>query len=121
MQKPNTETSRSKIHEKKTDSKVDRMVNGRRQFSPKPQTKPQLTQAEMDMEAEDKRATIWEMIEIGPRSVALRVAGLNPERARDPLTSFTQAERTRIATSLHVFITRLDMIVSCTSNLSQFN
>lgn len=121
MQKTNSETSRTKNLENKSGSQMDKMVNGRRQFSPKPHTKPQLTQAEMEMQAEDKRATIWEMIEIGPRSVALRVAGLDPERARDPLTSFTQAERTRIATSLHVFITRLDMIVNCTSSLAQFN
>lgn len=49
---------------------------------------------------ENERVMLWELIPLRVRMVAMMGADLPRERASDPLTAFTAAERSRIASGM---------------------
>lgn len=69
--------------------------------------------AEIKLEQEDVRSTLWEMLPVLPKKVALMAAGLEQKRALQPLTSFTPVERMQIAMAVDVFNSQLNVAMQC--------
>lgn len=74
---------------------------------------PPKTVEEIKREHEDARATLWEMLPVIPKKVALMAAGLEQKRALQPLTSFTPGERMQIAMAIDAFNSQLNVAMQC--------
>lgn len=62
---------------------------------------------------ENERAAFWLLVPPPARVVAMMVARLPRDRADDPLTTFTAAERRNIVLALTVLSSHLDMVKRC--------
>lgn len=64
-------------------------------------------------EKEVERAAFWLLVPPPARVVAMMVARLPRERASDPLTAFTRAERHTIAMALTMLESHVGMALRC--------
>lgn len=62
---------------------------------------------------ENERAAFWSLVPAPARVVVMLVARLPRDRADDPLTSFTRAERHHIALALEMALSHLGMAAQC--------
>jgi hypothetical protein len=62
---------------------------------------------------ETERAVFWSLVPAPARVVVMLVARLPRERADDPLTAFTRAERHHIALALEMALAHLNMASQC--------
>lgn len=62
---------------------------------------------------ENERAAFWALVPMPARIVVMLSARLPRERANDPLTTFTRAERHHIALALEVMISHLGVAAQC--------
>jgi hypothetical protein len=120
MQKTLPQTRSSSPNTSQRDQQQKQVgPQNRRQFVPREAQPPkEKTAAQREHNEEDARATLWELAPHNAKIVAVRVAGLDAKRARDPLLSFTAVERERIATELAIFVTRLEVLIKCARKTS---
>jgi hypothetical protein len=59
------------------------------------------------------RASMWEMIPVKARAAALMMAHLSPERASNPLTTFSRGERSLVVTAIGILTSHLGMAAHC--------
>ncbi|WP_377704923.1 hypothetical protein [Pseudoduganella sp. UC29_71] len=62
---------------------------------------------------ENERAAFWALVPMPARVVVMLTARLPRDRAADPLTSFTRAERHHIALALEVMTSHLAVAAQC--------
>ena len=67
---------------------------------------------------ENERAAFWLLVPPPARVVVMMVARLPRERANDPLTNFTSAERRHIVAALTVLSSHLDIASRCMQDTS---
>jgi hypothetical protein len=63
--------------------------------------------------AEMNREQWWHMLPIRERQRALSVAGIQPDRAALPLSTFTDAERERVRLALSGHIAQMQLVAQC--------
>ena len=69
---------------------------------------------------ENERAAFWLLVPPPARVVVMMVARLPRERANDPLTKFTSAERRHIVAALSVLSSHLDIATRCMTDPTAF-
>jgi DNA-binding CsgD family transcriptional regulator len=63
--------------------------------------------------AEMNREQWWHMLPLRERQRALSVAGVQPERAAQPLATFTDTERERVRLALSGHIAQMQLVAQC--------
>jgi hypothetical protein len=63
--------------------------------------------------AEMNREEWWHVLPLRERQRALSVAGIQPDRACQPLATFTDAERERVRLALSGHIAQMQLVAQC--------
>lgn len=63
--------------------------------------------------AEMNREQWWHMLPVQERRRALGLARIDPERAVQPLSTFSDAERERVRAAIHAHVTNMELLARC--------
>lgn len=55
----------------------------------------------------------WHMLPVAARRAALMIAGLDPERAVNPVATFTNEERARVRAAIFAHVEKMELIAQC--------